>query len=200
MPSKLCLGLIAALGFPALLASALGQQSGENRPSGASVSSSSSASAGDDNYSTQRSGTVSVGGGNSSDARSDQPSQGESARFFFSPDGSQRGGYVTTYVNDQGLAWPTGDQANLEHEVTELAGKLSSAKSDSDRSKIRTQIGEILDKQFDLRQKHHVKEIEALEAKVKKLKELVQKRQDNRREIVSKRLDQILSDAEGLGW
>jgi hypothetical protein len=200
MQLKLVLGLVAALGFPALLASALGQQAGLGGSSGSSASSSSSASAGDDNYSTQRSGTVSVGGGVSADARSDQPSKGESARFFFTDDGSQRGRYVTTYVNDQGLAWPTGDHANLEHEVTELAGKLSSAKSDSDRSKIRTQIGELLEKQFELRQKHHIKEIEALEAKVKKLKDLVQKRQDNRREIVSKRLDQILSDAEGLGW
>ena len=78
--------------------------------------------------------------------------------------------------------------------------KLGEAKSDSDRSKIKEDLSQILEKQFDLRQKRHLDEIKSLEAKVKKLKELVDKRQENRREIVSKRLDQILSDAEGLGW
>jgi hypothetical protein len=200
MQLKLVLGLVAALGFPALLASALGQQAGDNRPSGASVSSSSSASAGDDSYSNRRSSSFSGVGEALGDVQGDGAKKGASADVLFAPTQNQQGGYVTNYVNDNVVLWQSPQQVSLDHEVTELAGKLSSAKSDSDRSKIRTQIGEILEKQFDLRQKHHVKEIEALESKVKKLKDLVQKRQDNRREIVSKRLDQILSDAEGLGW
>ena len=61
-------------------------------------------------------------------------------------------------------------------------------------------MNELLEKQFSLRQKRHQEEIAGLEAKVKKLKELLEKRQENRREIISKRLDQILSNAEGLGW
>jgi hypothetical protein len=199
MHSKIVLGLIAALGFPALLVSALGQQAGDSRSVGSSFSSS-SASAGSDNLRDQPAASATVSAGVSGDSSGEQTQRRASADSYFTPNVSQNGRYVTTYVNDQGVAWTTGEQANLDHEVTELAGKLSSAKSDSDRSKIRTQIGELLEKQFELRQKQHVKEIEALEAKVKKLKDLVQKRQDNRREIVSKRLDQILSDAEGLGW
>ena len=36
--------------------------------------------------------------------------------------------------------------------------------------------------------------------RVKKLKELVRLRNEKRREIVAKRLEQVLRDAEGLGW
>lgn len=53
-------------------------------------------------------------------------------------------------------------------------------------------LSQILEKQFNLRQNCHIDEIKSLEAKVKKLKQLVDKRQENRREVVSKRLDQIL--------
>jgi len=81
-----------------------------------------------------------------------------------------------------------------------MARKLGEAKSESERSQIKTELTDLLEKQFGLRQKRHQEEIAALEAKVKKLKELVEKRQENRREIIAKRLDQILSNAEGLGW
>jgi hypothetical protein len=40
----------------------------------------------------------------------------------------------------------------------------------------------------------------AIDAQVKKLKELVRARTENRREIVSRRLEQIVREAQGLGW
>jgi hypothetical protein len=92
------------------------------------------------------------------------------------------------------------EEMNLTHETEQVVRQLGEAKSDSDKEKLRTKLNEILEKQFDQRQKRHEHEIEALEAQVKKLRELVQKRNDNRRDIVSKRLDQILRDAQGLGW
>ena len=91
-------------------------------------------------------------------------------------------------------------ERTLIHRADELAKKLGETKSETDRSQIKTELQELLEKQFGLRQKRHQEEIAALEAKVKKLKDLVEKRQENRREIIAKRLDQILSNAEGLGW
>ena len=92
------------------------------------------------------------------------------------------------------------EDANLQRGVEELSRKLGGAKGSEDRSKIKDQLTEVLEKQFNLRQKRHQDEIKALEDKLKKLKDLVDKRQENRKEIVAKRLDQILSEAEGLGW
>ena len=92
------------------------------------------------------------------------------------------------------------EEANLANESNEIAQQLGNAKSDTDREKLKTQLSTILEKQFELRQQRHKKEIESLEAEVKKLRNLVDKRQENRREIVAKRLDQILQEAQGLGW
>jgi hypothetical protein len=94
----------------------------------------------------------------------------------------------------------TSEETKLARNVEALVHRLAEAKNDSDRDKAKGELRDVLEKQFDLRQVRHDKEIDALEAQVKKLKDLVRKRNDNRREIISKRLDQILSDAEGLGW
>jgi hypothetical protein len=92
------------------------------------------------------------------------------------------------------------EEGNLAHEADRLARQLGEAKSDVDRDKLKTKLGEVLEKQFDQRQRRHEAEIKALEAQVKKLRDLVEKRQENRREIIGRRLDQILREAQGLGW
>jgi hypothetical protein len=91
-------------------------------------------------------------------------------------------------------------ESALAHQVEELKRRLDGAATDADRSKVRTQLAELLGKQFDIRQKRHGLEIEALESQVKKLKDLVRKRNESREEIISRRADQILREAEGLGW
>jgi hypothetical protein len=92
------------------------------------------------------------------------------------------------------------EEVNLANEANQLIQQLGEAKSDSDRDKIKTKLSEVLEKQFDQRQKRHEQEIEHLEAQIKKLKDLIQKRQENRREIIARRLDQILRESQGLGW
>ncbi len=88
----------------------------------------------------------------------------------------------------------------LAHEADQLKHNLERAQSDAQRSELRTKLAENIGKQFDLRQKRHGSEIEALETQVKKLKELVRKRQEAREEIVSRRVEQTLREADGLGW
>ena len=94
----------------------------------------------------------------------------------------------------------TTEENGLSHQAEQLAQQLAAAKSDSDREKIKGQLAETLEKQFDQRQKRHEEEIKSLEAQVKKLKDLVDKRQENRREIIGARLNQIVKESQGLGW
>ena len=116
----------------------------------------------------------------------------------FSPDAGLKPRSTAMYMAN----WfgKSDEEASLANEADQLAQQLGAAKSDAEKDKTKTRLREVLEKQFDSRQRRQEAEIEALEAQVKKLKELVQKRQENRREIVSKRLDQILRDAQGLGW
>jgi flagellar basal body L-ring protein FlgH len=92
------------------------------------------------------------------------------------------------------------EESTLANEANEIRHHLESTTTDAQRSEIRTKLAENLGKQFDVRQKRHGLEIEALEMQVKKLKELVRRRQESRAEIISRRVDQILREADGLGW
>lgn len=115
-----------------------------------------------------------------------------------------RGGSFSTntvYGVRPDTAWTiVGDERGLSHQAEELAQQLASAKSDSDREKVQGQLVELLEKQFDQRQKRHEGEIKQLEEQIKKLKDLVGKRQENRREIIGARLSQIVKESQGLGW
>jgi hypothetical protein len=101
--------------------------------------------------------------------------------------------YSRGFLSGQYLYQPGG-------ETEKLARQLAKAKTDAEREGLRSKLNDLLEKQFDERQKKHKAESEALEAQVKKLKELIATRNENRREIISRRLEQIVRDAQGLGW
>ncbi len=94
----------------------------------------------------------------------------------------------------------TPEESQLSQQADQLARQLAEAKSDGDREKLKAQISEVLEKQFDQRQKRHEEEIKELEAQLKRLKDLVDKRQENRRQIITDRLNQIVRESQGLGW
>lgn len=92
------------------------------------------------------------------------------------------------------------EDEKLAGEARRLTRQLEAADTDAKRDEAKAKLREVLVKQFDARQKRHGLEIEALEAKVKKLKDIVRKRQDGREDIITRRLDQIVRDSQGLGW
>jgi hypothetical protein len=91
-------------------------------------------------------------------------------------------------------------EGRLAQDAEQLARRISAAKTESEKDKLVIQLREILEKQFDVRQRRHESEVEELEAQVQKLRERIHKRQDNRSEIISQRLNVVIRDAEGLGW
>jgi hypothetical protein len=91
-------------------------------------------------------------------------------------------------------------ESALARKADELKRMLERAKGDSRRNEVRTKLAENLGQQFDLRQKRHGLEIEALERQVAKLKELVRKRQESRDDIISRRVEEIQRELDGLGW
>ncbi len=85
-------------------------------------------------------------------------------------------------------------------EVAQLAHQLAAAKSDDERERLKSRLTASLTAQFEERQQRHEEELKALEDQVKKLRELVDKRKENRRDIIARRLEQIVRDSQGLGW
>jgi hypothetical protein len=93
-----------------------------------------------------------------------------------------------------------GEEAKSEREADGLLKEYAHKENASDRAKIKAKLTEVLGKQFDAQQARRDVELARLETQVKKLRELMKKRSDARQTIVDKRLDQLISAAEGLGW
>ncbi|MHC5544133.1 hypothetical protein ACYOEI_38390, partial [Singulisphaera rosea] len=91
-------------------------------------------------------------------------------------------------------------EAALNPKVQALLRKLEAAKEQDKRNTIIEDLRKLINQQFDLRLERQARDVQALEAKVKNLKELIAKREKNRDDIVSRKLEQIIRDSEGLGF
>jgi hypothetical protein len=91
-------------------------------------------------------------------------------------------------------------EASSEREARRLVDEYAHTEGESQRAKIKSKLSEVLDKQFDLQQKRREMEVAQIEKQLQKLRELMRKRSEARQTIVEKRLDQLLREAEGLGW
>ncbi len=94
--------------------------------------------------------------------------------------------------------YPAADAA--EGDAQSLLATYTKSTDEKARAETRAALTKVLERQFDLRQKAAESEVAQLEAQVQRLRDLIQKRQQARQEIVQKRLDQVLREAEGLGW
>ena len=91
-------------------------------------------------------------------------------------------------------------EAVAEQEVVEMIESYKRTENDVERSKIKSKLAALLEKEFDLQQKRRDLELGRAEARLKKVRELWKKRSDARQTIIDKRLDQLLREADGLGW
>jgi hypothetical protein len=99
--------------------------------------------------------------------------------------------------------WVMGD-ADSYHRLQNQAGELAQQyiKADKDESKreLRTKLTDVLNQQFDLHTKQQQKELEDLEKQIAELRTVLKKRQDAKSTIVERRAEQLIQDAQGLGW
>lgn len=87
-----------------------------------------------------------------------------------------------------------------ERRVSELLAKWKEAEDPADRRKLEESLRGTVKEEFDARLGSHEKEIEQLEAKVKQLRGQLERRRDKQDEIVDFRVQQLLREAQGLGW
>lgn len=91
-------------------------------------------------------------------------------------------------------------ESKLAQSARKLLAQYSSSEDTTERTKIRGQLRGALETQFDLQRKHRERELVQLEEKLKKLNDLLRKRNEARQTIIDRRLDQLTVDADGLGW
>jgi hypothetical protein len=91
-------------------------------------------------------------------------------------------------------------EGKADQEVQKLMTDYKRTEDAEERGKIKTKLIEALSKQFDAQQKRRDLELSRVEAQLKKLRELMKKRGEERKTIIDRRVDQLVRDAEGLGW
>jgi hypothetical protein len=84
--------------------------------------------------------------------------------------------------------------------VGPLINEWQAAEEEAERGEIETKLHTTLQKQFTDRLARHESEVEQLEARVRQLREQVDLRRERQEEIVNFRMQQLLREAQGLGW
>jgi hypothetical protein len=103
-------------------------------------------------------------------------------------------------VTGDGWARSPYSAADAHGQTARLAQQYVKTEKEDERREIRKKLTETLAKQFEERAKQQQKELEDLEKQVAKLKEILRKRQDNKSSIIERRLEQLIQEAEGMGW
>lgn len=99
------------------------------------------------------------------------------------------------------FAHPMSNQERLESEFLRNAvEKLKSAKSDSEKTSAANELSKVLEKSFQRDLDRRERQISDVEARVKKLRDQIDKRKKAKDEIISLRLKTILNEADGLGF
>lgn len=88
----------------------------------------------------------------------------------------------------------------LNREIHENIGKLTTETDAARKTDLEKEIKAALGKQFDARQGAREQEVKNLEERVKQLRELFDKRQKAKNEIVDTRFQELLRASNGLGW
>jgi hypothetical protein len=103
-----------------------------------------------------------------------------------------------------GRSWgghPMSEEEMQESEAMDQAvDKLKSAKNDADKTTATKEISQLLEKSFQHDMERRETQISEIEARVKKLREQIEKRKKAKDEIISLHLKTIVNEADGLGF
>jgi hypothetical protein len=89
--------------------------------------------------------------------------------------------------------------AELEGRTMEMAERARIAQGD-ERAKLKTQLAEVVNKHFDVRQKRRELQLKRMEGELKRLQEAINDRNKSRESIVSKRMLELVGDPKDLDF
>ncbi len=88
----------------------------------------------------------------------------------------------------------------LRNKKRRLVKEYRKCESAERKEEIKKEIKESLDKLFDLKQEENYCKIADVEKKLKKLRKRGETRKRNKKKIINQRFNQIINNAEDLGW
>ena len=92
------------------------------------------------------------------------------------------------------------EKEKLAIQTKELVDQYKSTENESQKEELKSQITELLNKIFDIRQQNREKEIQRLEERLAEAKANNEKRLQNKEEIVAERLNELLGEEKWMQW
>ena len=86
------------------------------------------------------------------------------------------------------------------HQIREAAAALSAADDDDAREDAERELNELLNEYFEEDMKRREQELAEVEARVKKLRELLERRREKRDDIIRLQIEVLRNEADGLGF
>lgn len=89
---------------------------------------------------------------------------------------------------------------HAQSQAAQLAQQYVKTDKEDEKRDLRKKLTDVLSQQFDTRMQQQKKELEDLEKEIAHLRDVIGKRQASKEKIVERHVEQLLLDAEGLGW
>jgi hypothetical protein len=102
--------------------------------------------------------------------------------------------------DDPELAELVQSEASLDRSAEEMVARYATTETAAERKDMAAALRNTLAKQFDAQRQRRELELRRIEDQVRKLRDQIKKRDEARDTIIDRRLDQLLNEAEGLGW
>ena len=107
-------------------------------------------------------------------------------------------GYMESFEKER---YETEKKVNELEVLTESLGiRYEHAKNDNDKQKIINELKSNLNQLFDAKEKSRSLEVEVLEKELAQLKESLKVRQQNKNEIINRRLNELIGKGDYLDW
>src|SRR5579862_6587976 len=90
--------------------------------------------------------------------------------------------------------------SSADPQAAKLAKQYVKAEKEDEKKEVRKKLSDLLAKQFDAQAQRQQKELDELEKQIATLKATLKKRADNKTNIIDRRMDQLIQEAEGMGW
>jgi hypothetical protein len=91
-------------------------------------------------------------------------------------------------------------EAALAANADGLLAQYAAADAPDDQKGLKDQLRDTLAKQFDVQRQRRELELQRIEERVQKLRDQIKKRNEARDTIIDRRFEQLISEADGLGW
>ena len=109
------------------------------------------------------------------------------------------GGYGAMPPDDPEMRALNEHDAELDQQAHEMAARLREARGE-ERPRLKMQLTELVNRQFDVRQKRRELQLKRMEEELKRLRETIAKRNDSRDSIVENHIREMIGEPRDLDF